>query len=149
MTDEELVLKYIDMVRKISNEIYTNNPVYSSDDLVQLGCIRLVQAAKKHDASRGQMSTLLYLSVKRDLVRYVKNANKTKVFSIEKNKSSVEVTENIWEYLPSLSENEQRMISLKLEGYSQKEMSGILGISTNVVKSRLNKINEKIRKANA
>jgi RNA polymerase sigma factor (sigma-70 family) len=149
MTDEELIVKYIDMVRKISNEVYTNNPVYSPDDLVQIGCSRLIQAAKKYDESRGQMSTLLYLSVKRELLRYIKNNNKAKVISIVKDNSSSEPSDNIWEYLPSLSENDQKMIELKIKGFSQKEISVMLNISTNVVKNRLNNIYKKIRKANA
>jgi RNA polymerase sigma-70 factor (ECF subfamily) len=109
----------------------------------------------KHEASYG---TWIYRITVNTIFLFNKNERKRRVESLSGNFTSSTINEFeqkmqeeenlkiLYEAISNLVELDRIMISLYLEKISYEEIGSVLGISTNHVGVRLNRIKEKIRK---
>lgn len=135
------------MLRSIANSIYVRNPCYDVEDLVQIGSLSLLRVCKVFDESRGlKMSTLLFLSARRDMIQFIKKNSR----SHSNIKSIISITpEDYTEHFSKLSEEESNIIDMLAQGHNKKEVASILNVDYSVFRNRLNKMYKKIRTANA
>ena len=72
MNKEELVNKYINIVNKMAYS-FCKTTGHDFEDLRSEGLVGLLRAINKFDESRGnQMSTLIHVSVKNQMINYIK-----------------------------------------------------------------------------
>ncbi len=81
---EEIIKEYLPLVRSIANR-YKNYGV-PLEDLIQEGCIGILEASEKFDATKGaEFSTYAFYWIKKNILRAIEKANKQFLNSINLN----------------------------------------------------------------
>ncbi len=72
---EEIIKKYLPLVKSIANKYKTYGvPV---EDLIQEGCIGILEASEKFDATKGtKFSTYAFYWIKKNILKAIEEANK-------------------------------------------------------------------------
>ena len=119
------------------------------DEFMQLGRIGLWKAIKKHDPKKAKLSTIIWHSVRWEILRHLDKEKKRKK-GLEINESicgKLEDNVNFWEIIPdTLNDKESQVIQLRLEGHTFMDIGKRLGYSrgwaNNIFKTAIDKIIE-------
>lgn len=121
LSNEELLLQYKDLIYKLAHAFHRNKNLIDFDDLVQTARLSALSAYRKYNSKRGNISTLLYVAVYRDLLKFVRRQYKYL------NKENVELIDceykkhdSLDDYLPSLSGKESKVLEYLKSGYKKK-----------------------------
>lgn len=119
------------------------------DDLVQIGHIGLLKAIRKHDPSKGKLTTIAWGYIRWEIMRYLNNQEHNIISTeISTNAQSTDV-DNLWEYLPdSLSVLEKETMVLKLQGYNFEDIGKRLGYTRGWTNKLYKSAVRKIQNAN-
>ena len=145
--ENQLIQDNLGLVKSIVNNF---QPLTHDDfnEFVQLGCIGLLHAIRRHDPKKGQLSTIAWYYIYKELYLHLKWKLRYKEM-LEGFRPDQNSNTSVWEILPSnLTTKEINIIHLKLQGYNFKEMSNILGRSSKWTSTFYKKILKKIKKAN-
>lgn len=115
------------------------------DDYFQVACLSIYLNYKKFDPEKGKLSTFLTTIIKNSIKNYI---NKT--ISLEQLKKDIPYLskESIWEYIPNtLTKKELRVLRMRIDGYTQKEISLKMDIDVEEVIQLSRKAISKIRKS--
>ena len=130
------------------------------DEYIQLGTIGLWKAIQKHDPSKAKLSTMAWYYIRWEIIRYINKSKKyhtlinsddaqyrCKLVCEERTKSLTPSSELIESLPNTLSQSELRVISMRNEGYTFREIGTELGGYTrvwanNIFKSALKKIKD-------
>jgi RNA polymerase sigma factor (sigma-70 family) len=114
------------------------------EELIQVGTLSALSALKAYDPEKGKLSTFLTHCIRNSILSFIQKDKKT----VELTDHAIEQSENFNEILPDLTEEEEKLINLKLMNYSRKQIAEEFGIDERVASYKLSKLYEKIRKAN-
>ncbi|MCK4307719.1 sigma-70 family RNA polymerase sigma factor [candidate division WOR-3 bacterium] len=156
---EELIEKYLPLVKSIANR-YKNCSV-PMEDLIQEGCIGILEAFEKFDATKGaEFSTYAFYWIKRNILKALDEANKQSPNSINLNeeidvgaynytfpqtdaRSNPEIRKTI-ETFPEI-ERKVLTLVLGLDGKGVRDLNQISKI-LNLPKERVRQIREKAKR---
>lgn len=153
MNESEAYNQYIDMIRLIAHRAYTKNQLYGVDDLIQIGSISIINCCRKFDPSRNtKMSTLVYLSARRDIIGYVmRTESKRKETELDEKiqKELIEKSiEKFDEYLPDMNESEKKIINLIVDGYNREDISKKIKETSFKTKKKIDSLLKRIENSN-
>lgn len=127
------------LVYSIANSIYIKNKVFSKEDLIQVGFLALCKSGHKYDESRGKISTFITHCVRNDMLKFIRS-NKLQselLYSENINLSySNDDDINCLDYndiCNARSDIEKKILKMKIEGETNKNIGIELNISPNKV----------------
>ena len=120
------------------------------DEYIQLGRIGLWKAIQKHDPQKGKLSTIAWNHIRWEIIRHINKAKKHRsVLSggcLNNDSAHCNDSENIWEAIPDhISELEKKVINLKYQGCTFKEIGYELGFTKGWAYKTFHNIKNKIR----
>ena len=158
----EICVQYKGLVVALARKFFLD--AYDLEDLVQEGMIGLFKAAHKFDDSRGaSFLTFATLCIKSEIINAIRkyNAQGITKFSIERDKVTelLPNDESDLDRLLEFSQNEERLrnvrkmlsekenvvMDLYLEGLSYTEMAGRLSTNVKSVENTVKRIREKLK----
>ena len=129
MNEDDLVAHYSPAIDRIINR-YDHYDADDKDDLRQICLLEIVQASRRFDG-RGNLASYLALSVCNKILKY----KSSKLWTIDHELVQIE-SKRLKDFLPDLSEVEEEIIELKIQGFTNKEISDLTQISKkNVISS--------------
>jgi RNA polymerase sigma factor (sigma-70 family) len=152
-SEEQLILQHMGSIVSQAKR-FRETSITDIDDFKQEGCIALLKAIRKYNPEKGKLNTYAWPAILRAIHRVSKKFNRK-----AKDGQSIETPlefdpvqkENIGpisELLPSLDEEETKLIMLRAFGYTLDEIGEIFGKHKQSVRLQLEKIYKKIEKAN-
>lgn len=119
----------------MSNKYGNQNNVH---DLFQEGYIALVNASKHFDSDIGNFENFAMICVRNKMIDILRG--KRSLTGLVEVEDAPET--QIWECLPDMSKDEERIVNLMLEGYSREKISEM----TNFTKYKINKTIKVLKK---
>lgn len=125
--ENELILKNLPLVRSIVRK-FKPRTIDQYKEYEQAGLIGLMKAVRRHDPLKGALSTIAYYHIKGEIIKYINLEKKQKMSSYGNIDCVCDDKEiNMNDYLPKLSDIESKIIELRLQSYSFKEIGMLLG----------------------
>ena len=128
----------------------------SLDEFIQAGLIGLLRAIRQHDEDIAKFSTYATVCIRNEIQK-LKSKNKDKDVKVffdnnllaKSLKDKYYIKESFFDYVPDyLSEEENIILKLKLENYTNAEICDFLNCTRVVLNKKLETLFEKIREAN-
>lgn len=120
------------------------------EDYIQIASISFIKAVRTHNPEKGKLSTHACTIIRNDLSNHIRNS-KNYIYTQQLNdKDAYYISkEELWEYLPSsLTEEEYKVILMRINGHTRKEIATELSCSENHVKYITRKAFLKVKDAN-
>jgi RNA polymerase sigma factor (sigma-70 family) len=151
MTEDKIIEDNYGLVVSRVNTFYRPNPLYSFEDLMQVGFIGLIHASRKFNPSICQFSTFATMCINQHLIKFTRrNSKKTYDSKESRPASETEPELSIGDYYPdSLSDLEISILNYRLEGYKNSEIRQILDLTRIKYNKILKSIRFRIEGANA
>jgi RNA polymerase sigma factor (sigma-70 family) len=137
--DQKAIEEHFDIILYQAAKLYNAVSSYELEDLIQVGYIATIKAARNYDSEKGEIKPYVFSCVKNHLIRFLKkesfwNSKVTLGFSdFYDKRNKKEVTEDLKDTIENHSQNlptiERRIISLKSDGYTRREICDILLLS--------------------
>ena len=143
MDENEIVKQNLGLVRAVVNT-FNSQDYNEREELFSCGLLALLRAIRKHDPTKGKLSTYAWKIVRREISLYFKQ--KKKYVEVEEQWADEQI--GLGEYMPILTDEEQELVQLRLEGYTLKEISKKMDIKSRQVEYKLKKAYRKIRESN-
>ena len=119
------------------------------EELYSCGLVGLWKAYINYKAYKGQLTTYIWIVIQREIVRFLKQkkrwCSKTGYDDLD---FAVYPKERLGDFLPNLSPEDEQILSMRVDGYTLKEIGDRVGFSIQVVHYRLKKIINLIREVN-
>lgn len=148
ISENDLILNNMGLVKRIAKMFRPPNRT-EYEEYVQVGRIGLMKAIRKHEPSKGKLTTIAWNHIKWEIMRYIK-----KNYGLGEQLPDGLVQYNspidsIAHLLPDgLSETDIQILNLKLEGRKLTEITKIMGIERYHLIKQYKIILDKIRTAN-
>ena len=150
-TENRLIQENIGLVIFITNRFrppHLSNKQWfqTQEDYIQVGNIGLLKAIRAHNPKRSKcLTTSAWVCIYREILDFIKK---------EKNHMNIpydipeRTPEVLWEYYPSLSDLEYKVINYRYEGYTYEEIGDKLNYSKRWVNKIFKSAAKKIKQAN-
>ena len=154
--EERLVNENVGLVVHLARSFSPKNSV-DFDEYVQAGRIGLWKAIKKHDPSKGKLSSIAWNSIRWEIIRVIKKESRfsSRHFMLEECKygssgNSYRPNEYLWEYCSdNLTSEEKAILKMKKEGFTVAEICENMGIKNKShINGKYKSAKEKIRNKN-
>lgn len=116
------------------------------DEYIQIASLAMITAYDKYDSEKAAFSTYAIQCIRNAIKNHLREITKHRHVKLAE--YSYDETESIDDILPDLTEEEKRIILLKVMGYSVSEISSETNSTKHRVKNVLYKLYKKIREAN-
>lgn len=138
-TDEQqAVEEHFDIILYQVIKLYNEDSNYELEDLIQIGFVGVLKAVRNFDSEKGSMRAYAFSCVKNHLLRFLKKEsfwqdNVKLGFSdfcddYHSENTARSIKRAAKSLLKGLLPAEQKIISLKCEGYTRKEICQTLGL---------------------
>jgi len=163
MNIEEIIEENIGLVQKMASKLYRKNSIYSADDLIQTGLLNLVTSLPKYNPDRGKLSTFISHCVRNSMIKFIKKnydsykVNLCSFESIPNSKSNffdgnIVHGDNLCyhddhmldDYIKDADNDTKRVVLLKMNGKTQKQIKNETGLSESKIKNILQKIKNEL-----
>ena len=147
MKIEEMIEKDQGLVYKYALSIYKPNPIYSIEDLVQIGNLGLCKNGDKYDKNRGAITTFVGTCVRNEMLKFVQKHKRKGHIDPDyiKHKDDIVIDENnIDHFVPVKTRLEKLIVLMKRDGFYHDEISKKLGISKTTITNILKRIRRRI-----
>mgnify|MGYP003627478371 FL=1 len=136
--EEELVRKHYGLA--VSQALYfLNDPNF--EDYIQAGLIGLLKAVRNHDENKSKFSTFATVCVRNEIQSLDKKAKKYKsrnYRNVTEQDRHYNTEETLSDCLPEFLEEEYKfIISLKIQNYTNAEISDFISCSKKEVKEKI------------
>ncbi len=120
------------------------------EDYIQIGCIGMIKGIQTFDANIGKFSTYICTCIRNEIIDYLRSEKLNKNFVLGSSFYAEYLDhDKIWEMLPdNIDDKEKKVIELKLNGNTRKEIAKKIGKTENQVRYIIQKFLAKIREAN-
>ena len=144
MNIENLITEHTPLVRDIARKFYFQNPVFSVEDLEQVGYLALWKSLKKYDNSISKISTFITVCVKNDIIKFInKQHMNNKRTNIDFACLSYSENNDLFDISQEEPDVYNEILKLRYEGFSMKDISARLSMSTVKIRKILKKIRKK------
>lgn len=147
---DELIEENMGLVAKIVNQFQPRNHT-ERQDLMDAGRIGLWKALKKFDVNSGNViSTYAWRPIRWSIIREIKNHRYRHASLHEVCESiSMEKKDQLWEcYTANITDEEKRILELRMQGYKFREICAILDEPSSSLKNKFYNLINKLKKAN-
>lgn len=147
---DELIEENMGLVAKIVNQFQPRNHT-ERQDLMDAGRIGLWKALKKFDINSGNViSTYAWRPIRWSIIREIKNHRYRHAPLHEVCESvSIEKKDQLWEcYTANITDEEKRILELRMQGYKFREICAILDEPSSSLKNKFYNLINKLKKAN-
>tara|TARA_R100000005_G_C5002765_1_gene210576 strand:- start:3558 stop:4031 length:474 start_codon:yes stop_codon:yes gene_type:complete len=151
---ETMIEENKNLIYSIANSLYIPNKAFGIEDLIQVGFLAICKSADKYDPERGKVSTFITHCAKNDMLKFIRRnrVNNDLVYD-ESLKLSYDETEdvlksNVSDYYNLQNTIEEKVVTLKRNGESNRAISQKLNINSNKVSAILLGIKERLAKNN-
>ena len=129
MSENETIIQNLGLVKRILRKFKPRNRD-EYDEMLQIGRIALLYAIRRHDPTRGKLSTLAWYTITQAFIKYKKNNQYVVTISdLDKIVDEESYEYNDFDY-QSLSERQKQILKLKAKGYNFKEIAEHLELKT-------------------
>lgn len=145
MTEDELIKKHFGLVVSVAKKFVKSYNPELLDEYIQLGRIGLLKAIRNYNEARGAFSTFAWKCIKNEILSHVQREQKHTMTYLDNLDSYVmEESTNgqIWEYVPTLTNREAEVLSLKCAGHSFTEIGPNANLIFHNLVSRIATVNE-------
>lgn len=121
------------------------------DDYFQAGSIGLLKAIRKHDPTRGELSTIAWICILQEIIKEHKKCKLKSSTCIDGIDKIIEAKPNnkiLEDFLPKISEEEYNILLYRVMNMSFREIAECTGKSINTIKSIYTKTKNKIIEKN-
>ena len=144
--EQELILKHLGLALTHSKKFKTTT-VVDKDDYLQIALMALLKAIRKHNPSKAQLQTFAWPIIINSLITEYNKAVNKNLQNISK-EPSYESDMSIFDLLPKLNEQEEKIIQYRIEGYNNREIASFLDISQETIRDTLTRVYMKIKDKN-
>jgi RNA polymerase sigma factor (sigma-70 family) len=151
MNIEQLVEQNQSLIYGIAHQLYRNNPIFSVEDLAQIGFLAICKNGDKYDKTRAKLSTFLTHCARNDMMKFIK-ANKNNTTYLYDNIKEVSYSqyndvnfESPEEYLNVQNDLEKQVMYMKRDGETNVTISRTLNISEAKVAQILQSVYGRLR----
>ena len=145
MNESEVIEKNYGLAVAVAMRYFCPSSVYSLEDLIQQGLIGITKAHRRFDPEKAKFSTYATVCARNEIMRFLKSVKKQ---PINLNSDCYTADRGLWELLPStLTTDEETVVTMKSEGYTNTEICGIVDMPKNLFNSTLASAYKKIRKS--
>jgi RNA polymerase sporulation-specific sigma factor len=105
------------------------------EDCLQIGRIAVWKAIKNFlPEKKVKFTTFAYICIRNDILAFINSErrHRSKQTVVPEIEETIETPEEIWEFLPNLSEEENDILLMKIQGYTFQEIAKSTGISKNL-----------------
>ncbi len=124
--ENELILKNLPLVRSIVKK-FKPRTVDQYKEYEQAGLIGLMKAIRRHDINKGALSTIAFYHIRGEIIKYInleiKQTNRMNPIDDVCYNEKI----NVYDHLPVMSEVEAKIIDLRLQGHSFKDIGIMMG----------------------
>lgn len=144
---EDLILENMGLVKHIAKK-FKPKDTNVMEEYIQCGTIGLWEAIQRHDPAKGKLTTIAWYYIFMEIQRFIKKENKYKHkhWGIKESMVSKHV-ENIYDLIPLLTEQENRIIQHRLSGLNLEEIATEENLKKHQVAKIYHRVLKKIRKA--
>lgn len=127
MNAEQVIKEHVGLIRKLARSFYTQNNIYSIEDLEQVAYMAVVKGMPKYKPESSAITTFITLIVRNDILKFIK---KQKIYKdITPAAKPIEKDEDPNYIDFSIGGNvEDDVLRLKIAGYTYKEIAKKLSI---------------------
>lgn len=98
------------------------------EEYEQAGLIGLMRAIRKHDPNKGKLSTIAFYYITGEISKYIKQEKKSiGIGGLDLDVLCHSKKFDFSEYFNNLSDLERKILDLRIEGYTFKDIGGLLG----------------------
>jgi RNA polymerase sigma factor (sigma-70 family) len=150
--EDQILVENLGLVFKhVKKFTAKHNSLSDVDDYFQAGCIGLLKAIRRHDPTRGELSTIAWICILQEIIKEQKKNKHYRMGFV--NIADINIffdkkTENLSEYLPKLSPEEYNILLYRMMNMSFRDIAECTNKSINTVKSVYNKAKKYIIKRN-
>jgi RNA polymerase sigma factor (sigma-70 family) len=138
----EEIEKHIPLAKSIAKSFYKKNPVYSLQDLEQVGCMTIVKVMKKYNSEKSKISTFLTKCIRNDIIKFMKSQKLGRDISKAAKRVDVEYELNDLDCIKNFNSTEEEVLRMKLSGFTMKDISKKLKISLKKTRQIMREIRE-------
>jgi RNA polymerase sigma factor (sigma-70 family) len=144
----EIISQNMGLVKHIVNQFNPPNTT-EEDEYVSAGLMGLWKAVQKHDPAKGRLSTIAWLHIKWEIIRYIKTNSKHTMINNDID-IAVDMIDDIGELIPNtLTQEEFDIVKMRLMGRSYTEIDKIYNKVNKKWSNKIyNKAIKKIKLAN-
>jgi RNA polymerase sigma factor (sigma-70 family) len=146
MTEQQLIISNSKLISTIVRK-FKPKSIHEEEELLQVGRLGLLYAIRRHN-KKYALSTIAWKCISNEILRYLKKEKRLRMLPLTKNIIEKE-SFRMWEFLPELSENDNSILKLKYEMFSNKEIAEKYNCSVSNINKKWKTIKETIVKANA
>lgn len=155
MNIEQVIEQNQSLIYGIAHQLYRNNPIFSVEDLAQIGFLAICKNGNKYDKKRAKLSTFLTHCARNDMVKFIKS-NKNEATYLYDNTKELSYNqhndvnfEHPQEYLNLKNDTEKQVIFMKRDGETNASISRKLSISEAKVATILQRVYRRLSVNNA
>jgi len=147
---EKMIEENKNLIYSIANSLYIPNKAFSIEDLIQVGFLAICKSANKYNPERGRVSTFITHCAKNDMIKFIrKNKIGRELIYNELKSLSYDETEEILksdvlDYYNLKNTIEEKIVTLKRNGESNRAIGKKLNLNSNKVSSILSEIKERL-----
>jgi RNA polymerase sigma factor (sigma-70 family) len=155
--EEAQVQKHFGLVVSQAQKYYKYDQCMELEDYIQIGSIGLLKAIRNYSEDRkAKFSVFAFYCIRNEILRQLGKENKhKKTYSVDDfylanslEDKDAQAVDKIAEAMPSLTNTETVLITMRAEGYTRSEICSTLGLTKNEFKTHFLEIIRKIRNAN-
>lgn len=148
MNKEKYINENQGLISKLALKYSQFDLSYDYEDLMQVGNMSMWKNLDKYDSKKSKISTYITTCMNNDMIKYIKKLRKhTGHLTINEgmlSKKSYEDEVYIDDIIQSYPTVVQKIINLKIDKVSNKEICNTVKRSKNFVKKELNKVKENL-----
>lgn len=147
MNKEKIILENQGLVVRTATILANLHPMYSVEDLVQVGNLSLWKKLDKYDKSRNiKMSTFITMCIRNDMIKYLNKERKNYEIRPTKKREPESPEDSLFlkDFCDKYDGHTKDVLKLKLIGETNKDIGKKLGISQRAVKVAIDKVKKDI-----
>lgn len=146
--ENEYIEKFGPLVIYIAARFHPSG-INDIDDFIQTGYIGLLKAIRSYNSEKSKFSTYAYACIVRELIREIKTKNQQTNNELFVDVEAELDESSIWELIPdSITKEEAKVLSMRLQGYTFREIGEKHRFSKQWAECVLKKAIEKIQECN-
>lgn len=136
--DQTAIEEHFDIILYQATKLYDKASTHEIEDLIQVGFLGVLKAVRNFDSNKGNMKAYAFSCVKNHLIRYLRKERfwrshvKLGFSDFYDDYNSDDTTSSIKQVIKGLQKGllplEKKIISLKCDGYTRKEICSTLNL---------------------
>lgn len=134
------------LIAQLAHQLYKKTHLYDFEDLFQIGLQSAFRLDKSYNEKLAKKTTFYTICIKRDMIKFIVKHKKnfsdvsSKMLGWTKTPVCDKEASPLWEILPELNDQDSKIVDMISSGYTKKEISEYLGLSSHQLQRNLDRI---------